>query len=259
MADGAGWMVAAACHVASGMLVERRIPYRGGGHALPTRRACPAVHSGCTAAGAPGRERSDEACKTTKVGGLVGGRLAVKQNLGKRQANEDNFTGKDNMNPSMNLARRTSILRTVCRSCWTRPRGSSGRSSWCAASWKLFGTSSAYSASRRAQSMLQILNWHGTVHARPNPRRIQCPSRRASPNGPIIGLHAEIAAGGREEPRLARPVRSHASLSKVRIFPRCRWLANPFSIRFGVSAVGAAARAAGGMPEYGEYPSRLLF
>ena len=35
----------------------------------------------------------------------------------------------------------------------------------------------------------------------------------------------------------------------------------PVSIRFGVCAVGAAARAAGGMSEYGEYPkvpSRLF-
>ena len=60
--------MAAACHVASGMLVARRIPYRVGGHALPTGHACHAVHGGCTAAAAPGRERSDEACKTTKGG-----------------------------------------------------------------------------------------------------------------------------------------------------------------------------------------------
>ena len=60
--------MAAACHVASGMLVARRIPYRVGGHAVPTGHACHAVHGGCTAAAAPGRERSDEARKTTKGG-----------------------------------------------------------------------------------------------------------------------------------------------------------------------------------------------
>jgi hypothetical protein len=53
--QGAGRMVPAACHVASGMLVARRIPYRSGGHALPTCRACDAVHSGCTAAAARGQ------------------------------------------------------------------------------------------------------------------------------------------------------------------------------------------------------------
>jgi hypothetical protein len=45
-----------------------------------------------------------------------------------------------------------------------------------------------------AESMLQILNRHGTAHARPNPRRIHRARRRASPNGPIIGLHAGNAA-----------------------------------------------------------------
>ncbi len=63
-----------------------------------------------------------------------------------------------------------------------------------------------------------------------------------------------LREGGQDLDRLDGCV-SHASLSKFQIFSRCRWLANPFSIRFGVSAVGAAARAAGGMPEYGEYPS----
>jgi hypothetical protein len=45
-----------------------------------------------------------------------------------------------------------------------------------------------------------------------------------------------------------------ACLSKFEFFSRCRCLANPVSARFGVSAVGAAARAAGGMPDHGECP-----
>ena len=64
-------MVAAAC--ASRILVARRIPYRAAGHALPTGHACHAVHGGCTAAAAPGRERSDEACKTAIGAWAAGG------------------------------------------------------------------------------------------------------------------------------------------------------------------------------------------
>jgi hypothetical protein len=41
----------------------------------------------------------------------------------------------------------------------------------------------------------------------------------------------------------------------IPMFPRRRWLANPFSIRF--PRVGAAARAAGGMTDYGEYPHQV--
>jgi hypothetical protein len=89
----------------------------------------------------------------------------------------------------------------------------------------------------------------------PNPRRIQCPSRRACPHGPMIGLQCRNCC--------VRAVRTSASETSA--FPcqpvqSSEFLSgavgsqNPFSIRFGTFAVGAAARAAGGMPEYGEYP-----
>ena len=60
--------------------------------------------------------------------------------------------------------------------------------------WKLFGASTAFSASRMAlKACCRARIGMEPFLPRPKPRRIHRSPRRACSHGPIIGLHAEIA------------------------------------------------------------------
>jgi hypothetical protein len=63
--------------------------------------------------------------------------------------------------------------------------------------WKLFGASSVFILKPYGtDGLLECLNRHGTAHATAQASPAESPAHPVAPvpNGPIIGLHAEIAA-----------------------------------------------------------------
>ena len=119
---------------------------------------------------------------------------------------------------------------------------------------KLVGTSSG--AYRQPHSYATLLVSLKPALSSPAPRRIHCPPPwRISPHVPIIVFVCRgccVAAIGTSSPET-----SALPCQRVQCpdFPHRRSLANPGFVPVGVSTLGAAARAAGGMPEYGKYPS----